>query len=194
MERVSNSKFQTIMVLKGKLYFLIIYLFLLSSCISKNENRETGNSSVASELVKEDYEDNEIECQDVDFEDATQDFPDGSYCAEVQYENPNTGTQSTYTLTIEVESNEVVKVDFPNGGWMDRDHFSGADLDEDGRASFTSDKGYNYEIQIIGDADDCMTDDVPLAQQCIGITEDGDQCKNMTDNSNGLCWQHQDQE
>ena len=76
------------MVLKGKLYFLIIYLFLLSSCISKNENRETGNSSVASELVKEDYEDNEIECQDVDFEDATQDFPDGSYCAEVQYENP----------------------------------------------------------------------------------------------------------
>ncbi len=182
------------MILKRRSYFLICLLFLLSSCLSKNDSRKASNSSYIYKSVNEGFEDNEVEDQDVDTQYATEDFPDGSYCAEVQYENPNTGTQSTYTLTIEVESNEVVKVDFPNGGWMDRDHFSGADLDEDGRASFTSDKGYNYEIQIIGDADDCMTDDVPLAQQCIGITEDGDQCKNMTDNSNGLCWQHQDQE
>ena len=48
--------------------------------------------------------------------DSTEDFTDengyldGTYCAEINYYNPNTGTNSTYNLNVEVENNEV-KVD-----------------------------------------------------------------------------------
>ena len=73
---------------------------------------------------------------------------DGEHEVEVQYYNPHTGTSSTYTLTVDVENGEVVKIYWPNGGWLDESHFTGADLDEEGNASFTSDKGYEYNITI----------------------------------------------
>ena len=44
----------------------------------------------------------------------------GVYCANVHYYNPNTGTDSEYVLTLEVENNQLLKVNFPNG-WMDED-------------------------------------------------------------------------
>lgn len=30
-----------------------------------------------------------------------------------------------------------------------------------------------------------------MAEQCQGITENGDQCQNETDNPSGYCWQHE---
>ena len=39
----------------------------------------------------------------------------GVYCANVHYYNPNTGTDSEYVLTLEVENNQLLKVNFPNG-------------------------------------------------------------------------------
>jgi len=109
----------------------------------------------------------------------------------VEYYNPNTGTSSTYTLTIEVYDNELEQLNWPNGGYLD--DFSSVEFDEDGYAEFTSDKGYDYTVQITGDSGDCF-EDVPMAVQCNGITEDGDQCENLTDNYSGYCWQHEDQE
>lgn len=120
-------------------------------------------------------------------------YPDDTYCADVKYYNPNTGTHSEYRLTIEVESNEVVTINFPNGGYLDTEHFSGAELDEDGTTSFTSDEGYEYEVQVINNSANCFVG-VPMAIQCKGKTKSGNQCKHLTDNVNGLCWQHQNQE
>ena len=77
-------------------------------------------------------------------------FEDGTYCAEVTYDNPNTGTSNTYTLEVEVQYNQVTQINWGNGGWMDEDHFSAVDLDENGYCSFSSDKGYDYTVQIIG--------------------------------------------
>lgn len=77
-------------------------------------------------------------------------YQDGTYCSDVEYYNPSTGTRNTYQLNVEVESNEVVKILFPNGGWLDDDHFSPEQLDRDGYCSFTSDKGNQYEITITG--------------------------------------------
>lgn len=151
------------------------------------QNDEDNNSS-------NDEEDENIVGNEDEQEEEKEKFPDDTYCAEVEYYNPKTGTRSSYTLTIEVESNEVVEINFPNGGWLDNDHFNGADLEEDGTTNFTSDRGYEYEITIIGNENNCFTDDVPRAVQCSGETKDGDQCENLTDNSNGLCWQHQDQD
>ena len=73
------------------------------------------------------------------------------------------------------------------------DDFTSVKFDEDGFAEFTSDKGYDYTIQITGDTGGCF-ENAPMAEQCIGITEDGDQCENQTDNYSGYCWQHEDQE
>jgi hypothetical protein len=76
-------------------------------------------------------------------------YSDGTYCAEVEYYNSRTGTSSSYTLNVEIEDNEVTKIYWPNGGWLDDDHFDPEELD-DGECSFTSDKGYDYEVEITG--------------------------------------------
>ena len=174
-----------------RFYILICISLLLFSCGNKTD-KHSNESSTETYSTNNTHHDND-ESSEVENESSSEKYPDGTYCAEVQYRNPHTGTHSTYTLTVEVENNEVTQINFPTGGWMDQDHFNGADLDDDGNTSFTSDKGYDYEIQITGSEGDCTTDNVPRAQQCSGTTEDGDQCENLTDNSNGLCWQHQDQ-
>jgi len=64
---------------------------------------------------------------------------------------------------------------------------------EDGYSTFTSNKGYEYEVQITGQSEDCV-ENVPMVKQCKGVTKSGKRCRHMTDNSNQLCWQHQNQE
>lgn len=77
-------------------------------------------------------------------------YPDDTYCAEVSYYNPNTGTNKNYDFNVDVENNELVKIHFPNDGWLDDSHFTPEELDKNGYCSFTSDKGYKYEVQITG--------------------------------------------
>jgi hypothetical protein len=170
--------------------FILFLLLAITSCKDKNNNHHTEPSYPSSSnnsSYSPDNQNNEEQNND-------EKYSDDTYCAEVEYYNPNTGTHSSYTLTVEIESNEITQINFPNGGWLDNDHFSSVELEEDGTASFTSDKGYEYEITIIGSSRNCFTDNISSAVQCRGETEDGNQCENMTDNSNGLCWQHQDQE
>lgn len=158
---------------------IIIFGFiLLLGCKEKKNNSERTNRNSQSEY-NSDYEENE------------DDNWVGEYCADIEYYNPNTGTSSDYTLTIEVSDNELEQINWPNGGYLD--DFSSVEFDEDGYAEFTSDKGYDYTVQITGDTGGCF-ENVPMAEQCNGITEDGDQCENSTDNYSGYCWQHEDQE
>src|SRR5690606_18736907 len=70
--------------------------------------------------------------------------------AEVTYYNPNTGTRRTYTLNVEVEEKELTKIYWPNGGWLDDSHFNPPNIDDDGTCSFSSDKGYDYQVSITG--------------------------------------------
>lgn len=74
--------------------------------------------------------------------------PDGTFSADVNYYNPNTGTSSTYTLDVEVENNEVTVIYWPNGGQLDDSHFTPQELDSNGSCFFTSDQGYDYEVTI----------------------------------------------
>ena len=94
---------------------------------------------------------------------AAETYKDGTYCAEVEYHNPNTGTRSTYSLNVEVENNELTLIHWPNGGWLDDSHFTPVELDERGYCSFTSDRGYEYEVQIIGP--ECSFDDSSRARR-----------------------------
>lgn len=150
-----------------------------------NQNKSKSNFYDGEYEAEYRYED------DGDEEITEENYWDGGYCADIEYYNSNTGTYSNYTLTIEVSDNELEQINWHNGGYLD--DFYGVEFDEDGHAEFTSDKGYDYEVQITGDTGDCF-EDVPMAVQCNGITEDGHQCENLTDNYSGYCWQHEDQE
>jgi len=85
-------------------------------------------------------------------------FEDGTYCADVEYYNSNTGTNSTYSLEVEIYSNQVIQINWGNGGWLDEDHFTAEELDSDGSCSFTSDQGYDYNVSITGR--ECSSTDV----------------------------------
>jgi hypothetical protein len=121
-------------------YLSILFVLLILSCKEKNNSESSSSSYI------------------VDGE-----YTDGTYCADVTYHNPNTGTTNTYTLNVEVEDNSVTEIHWPNGGSLDESHFSAEELDDSGHCSFTSDKGYEYEIQINGEecssTDDISSDD-----------------------------------
>jgi hypothetical protein len=106
-------------------------------------------------------------------------YEDGTYCADVTYYNPNTGTNNTYTLEVEVESNELIKIYLSNGGWLDEDHFSAEELDENGYCSFTGDKGREYEIQITGK--DCGITEQSTFQNDVEADEEAVTCPKCGD-------------
>lgn len=114
---------------------LILLLLLITFTSCKYDNNSSSEDET--ELTTTDEDGNEV-------------YPDGTYCAEVDYYNPNTGTNSTYTLNVEVENNELTVIHWPNGGWLDESHFTPEELDSSGSCSFTSDQGYEYKVQITG--------------------------------------------
>jgi hypothetical protein len=81
-------------------------------------------------------------------------YHDGTFCAEVTYNNPKTGTNSNYILLIEVQNGNLVKINWPNGGWLDDTHFSPPDI-ESGHAEFTTNESTEYIIEITGNENDC---------------------------------------
>ncbi|AEW87266.1 hypothetical protein FCOL_12335 [Flavobacterium columnare ATCC 49512] len=96
-------------------------------------------------------------------------YSDGTYCAEIDYYYSETGTSSTYTLLVEIENNELTVIHWPNGGWLDDSHFTPPDISS-GEASFSSDRGVDYTVKIIGNEGDCstssyVTDEDDLIQQ-----------------------------
>lgn len=97
---------------------------------------ETDNNS-----YEEDYESARSQ------EDGEAEFSDGEWCADVEYYNPSTGTRNTYTLDVEVEGGELIRIDWPNGGWLDESHFVAEDISS-GECSFTSDRGYEYTVTL----------------------------------------------
>lgn len=78
-------------------------------------------------------------------------FKDGEYCAEVIYSNPNTGKVSEYELIVEVVKGSLIVIHWPNGGRLDESHFESKELNDDGAVSFFSDKGYKYDVQLLGE-------------------------------------------
>lgn len=101
------------------------------------------------------------------FDEITSTTYDGSYCAIITYHNSRTGTSSEYELKIEVENNELSKILWPNGGWLDQDHFYPVEFDKDGYCEFVSDMDYEYTIQIISKNCDNSTDAYKLQDQII---------------------------
>lgn len=157
--------------------FLTFFAIFLIFCSQESKQKSSKEESIPPEVTEK----------------KLNSYPDGTYCAEVGYHNPNTGTTSKYMLTIEVKENEILRINFPRGGHMDADHFYNTKLKPNETTSFTSNKGYEYEVHIIGAFGKCFADDIPRAVQCFGITASGKRCGRLTDNASGFCWQHRSQ-
>lgn len=120
---------------KLHLAFLLIGFLIVQSC--KNNDYSSEEVDVENESYNEVvYEDGES-------------YSDNTYCADVEYYNPDTGTRNTYTLNVDVESNEVVKINF-SSGWLDSSEFSSEELDSNGFCSITCYDGRQFDIQITG--------------------------------------------
>lgn len=135
----------------------IIFIFcIILSCNKKNNDiEENTNSGYSNTTENTDYEnnsnsENSEEEENDTFSSSTSScgFDDGSYSASVDYNNPETGYSATYTLDVDVEDCQVVQINFPNDGYLDEDHITAADLDEDGNASVDGEDGKTYEIKI----------------------------------------------
>jgi hypothetical protein len=145
--------------MKKIIYFLI--LATLISCGGNNESNSDYNITTSENTENTNNKKNTYE--------------DGTFCADVIFHNPNTGTTNKYQLNVEVNNSYVEKVLWPNGGWLDDDHYSSERLDDDNECSITTDKGYEYEIKITGEECaqtilPCMTLDNCI--QALNVTED----------------------
>jgi hypothetical protein len=128
---------------------------LFNSCNlkSNDNNNEISTNSYSTEQEQNEEEtinkSNESENEENSIESNSGcKFEDGNYSATVDYNNPETGYSSSYTLDVEVQDCQVIQINFPKGGYLDEDHISFADIDEDGRASVDGEDGKTYEIQI----------------------------------------------
>ena len=84
-------------------------------------------------------------------------YEDGTYCAEVDYHNSATGTNSTYTLEVEIENNELTVIHWPNKGWLNISPFTSPHI-RDGKESFICNEGIDYTVRITGSEGDCILD------------------------------------
>jgi hypothetical protein len=138
---------------------LLTLASLISSCSSKSEKSQGSNTSNIpysstsdneneknEEGLSQPSESNDSEVKSGNSSDCK--FEDGTYSATVDYNNPQTGYSTTYTLDVEVQDCQVVQINFPNDGYLDEDHISYADIDEDGNATVDGEDGKTYEIQI----------------------------------------------
>ena len=143
------------MKIKITISFFVLFICLFTSCNSKsndNSNESSTNSYLTEQENTEEetsYKSNESENEENSEENNSGcKFDDGNYSATVNYNNSETGYSATYTLEVEVQDCQVVQINFPNDGYLDEDHISYADIDEDGRASVDGEDGKTYEIQI----------------------------------------------
>lgn len=161
-------------VLKLLLSVLLILSFL--SC-KKSTYGDDDSSS------KRSFRDVEIVSEEEDPEDVSQEkYPDNTYCADIEYYNPDTGARNTYSLNVEVENNEVIVIHWPNGGWLDSTHFSPEELDDSGSCSFSSYDGKQYDIQITG-SECSYTDNVRSNEDDNGSYEDNSETTDSNEES-----------
>lgn len=121
---------------KIKLIVLFVVILTQLSCKKNNDSsEETETDDVQNALGNYDSQEG---------------YSDGTYCADIDYYNPDTGVRNTYTLNVEVENNELTVIHWPNGGWLDSTHFSPEELDSSGSCSFSTYDGRQYDIQITG--------------------------------------------
>ncbi len=116
---------------------LILSITLVLACKSKTVNESAMQDSIR-------YPDR----QQISINEATCKYKDSTYTATVNYHNSRTGHSSTYTLDVVVKNCKVVRINFPNGGWLDEDHMNPAIIEDNEIARVACEGGKTYVIDL----------------------------------------------
>lgn len=111
---------------------------------------------------------------------------DGSFCADVKRYNPKTMKESAYTLVVDVEDQRLIRIYWPNGGYIDSGEFDPPSI-TNGGATFSDHKNVQYSVRLLKPGKDCFEG---ALEQCEGLTKKGQRCKNKTDHTSGRCHYH----
>ena len=91
---------------------------------------------------------NSVEVEEEYYDNEGNGIEDGTYSADVDYYNPDTGYSATYTLDVEVQDGCVTTIYFPNDGYLDDSHIDATELDDDGNCVIYDDEGREFSIHI----------------------------------------------
>ena len=120
---------------------------IMQSCSEKRD--DTGSSTPKSSYEEPEATTNEEDdSEDSPVEDSDCKYDDGTYSASVDYYNPVTEYSATYNLDVEVQDCQIVQINFPNDGYLDYDHITYADIDENGEATVFGEDGKTYNIRL----------------------------------------------
>ena len=128
----------------NKTFIILLSLYGALTLLSCSNNSTRENSKADPNRLNNSYSDD----NDESASNNNCNFKNDTYSATVDYNNPETNYSNTYTLEVDVEDCQVVKIYFPNEGWLDEDHISGADIDYDGNATVEGEDGKTYEVHI----------------------------------------------
>jgi hypothetical protein len=145
-----------------KYFVVIIFFTCLSSCESDVDRKREIHKAEARSYKELNEE--EGDCG----------ISDGQHEADVEYTNPRTNYTHDYTLDIQVENCQVIEIDFPKGGWLDMHHIDPSEIDENGDASLTDDKGREWHIHFDSD----QKDDQKKTDDDTGEDDDKDEDSN----------------
>jgi len=124
-----------------------ISCIILSSCLHVDQE-STQHSNDGPTQTRANQSGDAVDDENHEQKDGGAVIEDGTYGATVDYNNPSTGYSATYTLDVEVSDGQVTQIDFPNGGYLDEDHITAADIDQDGDAEVEGEDGKTYNVHI----------------------------------------------
>lgn len=82
---------------------------------------------------------------------------DGKYCADIEVHNWKNDKDSNYKLQVEVENNQIVKIYWSNGGYLDETHFNPSEAElnkKDKTALFEDDRERMFLVKLL-ENDNC---------------------------------------
>lgn len=75
-------------------------------------------------------------------------YENGAYCAIIKYYNPDTENITACNVSVEIRNNKFVQINSCDCNLPVESYFVSAKLDETGSATFKSNKGNKYTIQM----------------------------------------------
>jgi ribosomal protein S8 len=160
-----------------RLLLLFALCFFSCSTNSSNSNETSSTSEVTTSDIANSGDVNNL------------DVIRGLQCANVRFNNPNTGSSGAYVLEVMVDDGYVTDIHFADGH-LDTSHFTAALLDDNNTCSITTDRGKVYQIEILDSFEQCQKREAQEVQ-CSGITKSGNRCRRHTSHPSGRCFQHQ---
>jgi hypothetical protein len=134
--------------------FLFALLYTIPLCSCSNHSRLTGSEKAEDSIVEKDTNQTEEQNEDAtenSNNDDNEEANDDDENRTVDYYNPNTGTSSTYYLDVEMDDGGVEQINFDNGGYIDQNHITDQETNDDGSITVTTDEGAEYTVEPEGE-------------------------------------------